>query len=150
MPLFGFKKKKTLQDLSEAETIGEISKVLIDNNVISVPKDNNHNFFNQTLNHLDKDGELPFGWVTHNKDFTEPIQQKYDQLLHQWLNSRTKTPKEVYTALSSFVAYMEDIERLCKSKGECFEFWFNEILTGKDYLKKRKQELAGLCEILYK
>lgn len=36
---------------------------------------------------------------------------------------------------------MEDVKKLCRSKGECFEFWFDEILTGKGYLEKRKKEL---------
>ncbi len=39
---------------------------------------------------------------------------------------------------------MDDVEKLCKSKGECFEFWFSEVLTGKGYLEKRKAELQFL------
>lgn len=41
---------------------------------------------------------------------------------------------------------MEDIEKLCKSKGECYELWFNEYLTGKGYLKMRQQELDYLSK----
>lgn len=43
---------------------------------------------------------------------------------------------------------MEDVEKLCKSKGECFEFWFREILTGKNYLNTRKNELSDLTQNL--
>lgn len=31
-----------------------------------------------------------------------------------------------------------------KFDGECFEFWFYEILTSPEYLKKRKEELERL------
>lgn len=150
MPLFRFsKKKKALESLKKADNIAETAEILTDYNVISTPKDNNHNSFNQSLDHLDEDGELPWGWVTYNRDFTDPIQQEYNKLLHQWVDARTGTSQELYVALSSFVSYMEDIKELCESKGECYEFWFNEILTGKDYLKKRKQELVRLSKALH-
>lgn len=100
--------------------------------------------FPTDLEHLTKDGELPWGWSYHNKAFTDKIQSEYSYFLNMWLESRNKSPKEHYQALKSFVKYMEDVEKLCKSKGECFEFWFYEILTGKRYIEKRKQELEEL------
>lgn len=150
MPLFRFsKKKKALQSLKKSDNIAESAEILTNYNVISMPKDNNHNSFNQSLNHLDEDGELPWGWITYNRGFTEPIQQKYNELQRLWVDTRTGTPQELYATLSSFVSYMEAIKELCESKGECYEFWFNEILTGKDYLKKRKQELVRLSKALH-
>ena len=45
----------------------------------------------------------------------------------------------------NYVSFLlEDAEKLCKSKGECFEFWFYEIIASKDYISKRKQELNEL------
>ena len=61
-----------------------------------------------------------------------------------WLESRTKSPIEQYSALKSFVLYLEDAEKLCVSKGECFGFWFYEILTSKDCVQKLKIELEEL------
>lgn len=100
------------------------------------------------LEHLTKEGELPFGWVWHNREFTEKIGGEYSYFLNLWLNARKKSPKELYSALKSFVLYLEDIEKLCKSKGECFEFWYYNILTAPDYLEKRKLELQRLSETL--
>lgn len=94
--------------------------------------------------HLTKEGELPWGWHTHTKEFTNKINNEYSYFLNRWLESRTKSPLEQYSALKSFVVYLEDTERICKSKGECFEFWFYEILTSKDYIEKRKMELGKL------
>jgi hypothetical protein len=91
-----------------------------------------------------EDGELPWGWISRNKAFTGKIEREYTYFMNKWIDSRKKTQKEEYAALKSFVLYLEKVEKLCKIKGECFEFWFNEILTGKGYLEKRKKELETL------
>ena len=108
------------------------------------------NSFNEPLDKLDADGELPWGWIAHNKEFTDKIQKEYSHFLHEWVNSRNKSPKELYSSLKSFVQYMEDVEKLCASKGECFEFWFRETFSGKGYLKTRQSELKFLEENLAK
>lgn len=142
MGLFNFRKKQP-KKLSERDSLENITKTLVENDIISVPKDNNHNTFADPLDKL-IDGDLPFGWVYHHRTFTEPIEKEYKYFLNMWVDARNKTPKELYAALKSFILYMEDVEKICKEKGECFEFWFNEILTGKGYLKKRRHELEML------
>lgn len=96
------------------------------------------------LLHLTPEGELPWGWHSRNKEFTERTNKEYSHFLNTWLDSRTKSPKEQYEALKSFVLYLEDLEKLCISKGECFEFWFYEVLTSKGYIEARKAELSEL------
>lgn len=149
MGLFNFFKKKTEKHVpkgpSTHENLEDITNTLLENNMISVPKDDNHNTFGESLDKL-VDGDLPWGWVVHKQDFTEPIEKKYKHLLNLWVNAKNDSPQELYSALKDFVLYMEDIEKLCKSKGECYEFWFTEILTGKGYLKKRQQELKQLSK----
>lgn len=100
------------------------------------------------VEHLDENGELPFGWVYRNINSIAPIQSEYSYFMNMWLESKKKSPIEQRNALKSFVIYLEDAQKLCKSKGECFEFWYREILTSPDYLEKRKQELAELVENL--
>lgn len=149
MGLFNFFKKKTEKQVqkepSAHENLEDIANTLLENNMISVPKDDNHNTFGESLDKL-VDGDLPWGWVAHKQNFTEPIAKKYKCLLNLWVDARNGSPQELYSALKDFVLYMEDIEKLCKSKGECYEFWFTEILTGKGYLKKRQQELKLLSK----
>lgn len=100
--------------------------------------------FPTDFEHLTKEGNLPWGWHAHTKEFTNKIKNEYSYFLNGWLESRTKSPLEQYSALKSFVVYLEDIERICKSKGECFEFWLYHDLTSKDYIEKRKMELEEL------
>jgi hypothetical protein len=98
----------------------------------------------ERLDRLTPDGELPFGWIYHNNEFVSRISGEYSHFLNMWLDSRNKSPKEQYQALKSFVMYLDDAGKLCKSKGECFEFWFYEHLAQKDYIEKRKSELEKL------
>lgn len=102
------------------------------------------NSFGERYDRLTHDGVLPWGWVTKNKEFCDRIKSEFSYFLNIWLDARNKSPKEQYQALKSFVLYLEDVEKLCKSKGECFEFWFREILTSEGYTEKRKRELEEL------
>lgn len=105
------------------------------------------NILNETLT---KEGDLPFGWTSRNKNFVNRIQGEYTYFLNRWIESRTKSPKEQFAALKSFVLYLEDVEKLCKSKGECHVLWFNEILTEKGYLENRRNELNDFHQNLVK
>lgn len=102
------------------------------------------NSFGERFDKLTAEGDLPFGWVYHHKEFTEKIGGEYTYFLNNWLETHDKSPKEQYQALKSFVLYLEDAEKLCKIKGECFEFWFYNYLSTKDYIAKRKAELEEL------
>lgn len=98
------------------------------------------------LKHLTPNGELPWGWHTHTKDFTEKINREFSYYLNAWVETRNKSPEEQCLALRSFIQYLEETEKLCKSKGECFEFWFYQILISKGYIAQRKKELNDLAE----
>ena len=100
----------------------------------------------QTFETLTQEGELPWGWISRNKDFVDKIQNEYSYFMQNWIDSMGKEPLRQYEALKSFVLYLEEAEKLCKSKGECFEFWFYEILASPDYIEKRKAELKELTE----
>lgn len=102
------------------------------------------------MEHLTTDGELPWGWVYHNNEFTSKIKGEFTYFLNTWLDARKKTPKELHSALKSLIMYLEDAEKLCKSKGECFEYWFYQILISPDYIDKRKAELEKLSANLDK
>lgn len=102
------------------------------------------NSFGEPLDRLTAEGELPWGWVTHNKTFVDKIQNEYSHFLNTWLVSRSQEPLRYFESLKSFVLYLEDIEHLCQSKGECFVFWFNEILSSKSYLDERRKDLNYL------
>lgn len=93
---------------------------------------------------LTPEGELPWGWVTRNKEFCDRITGEFLYFSKALTESQHKAPREHHSALKSFVLYLEDVEKLCKSKGECFEYWFREILTCKGYMERIKKELKDL------
>lgn len=93
------------------------------------------------LNRLDKDGELPVGWLYANRHFIEPIEAEYRQFSDVWFASKRKGALERYAALKSLVLYMEDIKRLCATKGECFVFWSEILVADPILLEQRKADL---------
>ena len=114
----------------------------------SIPTKNETNSFGESFDKLTEAGELPFGWVYRNKNFVDKINREYSVFLNIWLESKNKSPMQRYSALKSFVLYLEDVEKICISKGECFEFWFYEILASKDYIQMRKDELRELIKTI--
>ena len=91
---------------------------------------------------LDENGELPYGWIYAHKDFTQKIESEYRQFLHAWLDSKTKAPLEQYAALKSFVMYMNDVQAMCKRKGECYDCWRSVLFTD-DFYQKSLSELKN-------
>ena len=93
------------------------------------------------LSHLDENGELPWGWIYQNREFTDKIQKEYSFFLNQWISSRNTLNE--YAALKSLILYIEDGMKLCDSFGECHVKWFNDCIADSDYLKKRKSDLES-------
>lgn len=154
MGLFDFIKKKATQNKADnpPATKSDIKFKMVftetingkTNQVNTEKIETDEELFPTDLEHLTKDGELPWGWHTHTKDFTERIGGEYSIFWKMWLDTKSKSPEEHYPALKSFVLFLEDAGKLCESKGECYEFWFYEILATKDFIAKRKSELKEL------
>lgn len=98
------------------------------------------------LDHLDEDGELPWGWHTANKDFTDEVQKKWREILNYWIESRKAPSAEQYAPLKALVDYLEDTQKLCQQKGECFVYWFDGCIADQNYIDKRKAELEHLLK----
>lgn len=97
-----------------------------------------------SLNHLNENGELPWGWLYANKEFLDKIENEYSYFRNLWSEQMYKSPKELKPALKSFIIYLQDAEKLCQEKGECFDFWFHNILVNKEFLLQRQNELKNL------
>lgn len=98
------------------------------------------------LEHLTPDGDLPWGWHTANKEFTEKIQSEYSYFLESWLASAKAGIVKEYAALKSLVTYMEDVKRLCDSKGECFAKWASDVIADQTALENKKKRLQQIEE----
>lgn len=94
------------------------------------------------LDRLTAKGELPFGWVSANKEFVQKIEAEYKSLSDEWYSSRKKGVMKEYATLKSLVLYMEDVKGLCDSKGECFAEWASIMVADPITYKQRKERLA--------
>ena len=90
------------------------------------------NNFGQRMDRLTAKGELPYGWIYANRDFTTQVENEYGYLLNTWDECRDKTPKERYAAAKSLLSYMNDVKKICENKGECFVCWRKIQFTDKD------------------
>ena len=140
MGLFDFLKKKHPQP-QEAEVIEDTFNPLDINSVIQYIKRRKPGIsdkealaiFNKvtkidpkTLKHLTKDGDLPWGWFTANKDFTEQLWSECRPFLDTLAECRRKSPKEEHEALKSLIKHVDSVRKLCSKKGECYKYWFEE------------------------
>ena len=98
------------------------------------------------LEHLDEDGELPWGWHTyHDHEFTDQIESKFNYFRTQWIVSRNSgSPQEECAALKSLLLYMDDAQRASDRKGECYSFWCSEYLINQEWKKDLQYRLEYL------
>lgn len=99
------------------------------------------NSFGEDLDHLDKDGELPWGWIYANKDFVDKISKEHKFFIDAWLNTKPDDTLARYSALKSLIKHMEDVGKLCAAKGECFAKWASFSVADPNDLKAKKEEL---------
>lgn len=103
------------------------------------------NFAGDRLDRLTPEGNLPFGWYSANKAFTEKIENEHRYFVEEYVNSRYKSPKERYAALKSLVLHTDDVRKLCASKGECFVYWSTALFGDEDF-QSLKDELKNIEE----
>ena len=110
MGIFNFFRKKkqncVLDELKQADDIGDMAVILAKSNIISAPKDENHNSFGEDLRHLTADGELPFGWVSHRKSIIDQIDTELS--VFRKAIYEAETPEESIAAINDYFQYLED------------------------------------------
>ena len=119
-----FAKKKKDIKIKESDSITDIASKLAKKGIISAPKDDNHNTFGEPLDKL-IDGELPWGWVSHKKDFIEPRDQKLFDLSIKAGNEKN-IDKEI-KLLKEFIDFYYEYKKECIIKGECYEKYFSDM-----------------------
>ena len=96
---------------------------------------------------LDKlvNGDLPFGWASHNKAFTDKLQSEMSYFNKQVSAAENDgNPVTKRNALKSLLQYMEDAQKLCDNKGECFSLWCSDYLIGNNHKKYVHDKLNAL------
>lgn len=141
-----FKKNQILQKIEDANGLGQIPKVLAENGVISVPKDSNYNTFGEPLNHLDANGELPFGWVAYRKDVINLIENELNPI-RQKIHSSKDMQSEI-SAIKMYINYLKEAQKRYSQMGECEGKYFKEYIVDSVESKNRKKRLKYLQEQL--
>ena len=120
-----FKKKEKKEVIIKAnDSLGDIAVKLAKDDVISVPKDDNHNTYGELLDHL-VDGELPWGWVHVKRNFIEPRDKKlYD--LHIRSCKATSIIEEKKLT-EEFLNFFYSYKKECEELGECYVQYFSEM-----------------------
>lgn len=105
------------------------------------PKPSNTNSFGEPLDRLTPEGKLPWGWIYANREFTEQIENEYRSFSDALIEAKKQGVKEYHAALRSLVMYMEDVKKLCESKGECFAEWATIMVANPSALAHEKEKL---------
>lgn len=100
------------------------------------------NYAGESVDRLDKDGNLPFGWVTHNQKYVDMI-EKDMQPFRQAIAS-AKTDAEKYGALKSFILFLQDGKEHYKEHGECVAKYFEEYICKSEEVKQRMKAYKEL------
>ena len=98
---------------------------------------------------------FPSGFFYENRHFLKEIEDHFRYFQGEYISAKKqeKGIRAVRDALKSFIVYMEDVERICASKGEAFVKWSKLKVCNpasmEDYrndLKKIEDNLAELIE----
>ena len=98
------------------------------------------------LTKLDKDGDLPWGWHTANKQFTETTEAQYRRLDDAWRKAAKSNVYKEREALIPLIQYMESVKSFCDSKNECFSLWASFTVADPRLIAQRKERLADINE----
>ena len=104
------------------------------------------NYTGEDLNRLTPEGELPWGWYYANKQFTQKVENEYRNFSAAYMEATKKGALAEYEALKSLVLYMEDVQKLCYTLGECYVEWASVMVANTDELASNKDRLKYLEE----
>lgn len=100
------------------------------------------NYAGESMDRLDQDGNLPFGWVLHNQKYVDMIEndlQPFRQAI-----SDAKTDVEKYAALKSFLLFLHDGKVHYYEVNECVGKYFEEHICNSMEAKQRTKAFKEL------
>lgn len=100
------------------------------------------NYAGERMDRLDKDGNLPFGWVVHNKKYVDMIEKELNQYRK---DIRTASEDDIvrWTALGLYLQYLKKGQDYYNKIGECVGKYFEEYVCGsyetQQYIKEYEE-----------
>ena len=96
----------------------------------------------ESMDKLDKNGDLPFGWVAHNKKYVDMIEK--DMKPFRNAISSAGTDVEKYGALKSFVLYLDDGKNHYKKINACVGKYFEEYIYNSTEAEQRRKDFKNI------
>lgn len=106
-------------------------------------KEKNVNSFNDSLDHLDENGDLPFGWYAKNHDLI----QMWEPPIPDYATSSRQIDlpiDERIEILEKMMAHLHAFQDDFNARGECFQKYFYDSWVANGYFKQWEDELADL------
>lgn len=100
------------------------------------------NFAGESMDKLDASGNLPFGWVVHNKKYVDMIEQDLQPFRQAMWDANTDIEK--YGALKSFLLYLQDGKAHYTKMGECVGKYFEEYICESEEAKGIKRKFVEI------
>ena len=104
------------------------------------------NFAGESMDKLDAEGNLPFGWVVHNRKYVDMIEADMEPF--RQAISDAKTDIEKYAALKSFLLYLQDGKKHYCEFGECVGKFFEDYICDSAEAEQRRKAYKELVEKL--
>jgi uncharacterized membrane protein len=89
---------------------------------------------------------FPPGWHYENKHFVKEIEDHFHYFQDEYISAKKeeKGILAVRSALTSFIVYMEDVEKICASKGETFVKWSKLSICNEANMEYYRNELKKI------
>ena len=100
------------------------------------------NCVGESMDRLDKDGNLPFGWVVHNQKYVDMIEKDIQPFRDMIYNAKTDIEK--YAALKSFLLYLQDGKMHYAKYGECVLKYFEKHICNSTEAEQRLKKFKEL------
>lgn len=115
-----FKKKKTKEKIAEKRT----------------------NVAGESMDHLDAEGNLPFGWVVHNKKYVDMIENDMQPFRQAIWDAKTDVQK--YGAFKSYFLFLEDGKKHYAEMNPCVGKYFEEYICDSCEAEEWKKEFQKI------
>lgn len=88
----------------------------------------------------------PPGWLYENRQFIKELEDNYHYFLDEYISAKQldKGILAVRSALKSLVVYMEDVERICASKGGTFVKWSRLQICNEFSMESYRNKLKDI------
>lgn len=116
---------KAKENLENAEDINEMFKAvkpLFETGIL-----NENNMFAEDLEHLDENGELPFGWFVNSPDIEEK-DRELGNLINRYVYLRDNkgAVDDKIASIKAVISYLEAYRNYCYNKNECYIKYFSD------------------------